>query len=419
MRRNLFLVVSQVVASLPQTIRSRGCKGMKRGEDQGPTRKLLEDMRVLILGGNNAACVRLFQFLADGPRVREVSFIGHPFARDLLRHSQLMVCRDGCVREWVIKRGQHHGFISYLGDICITLCLLLFLRRRYDLYLSGVPHLAFLGLFLRALRFAEGTVYWTHDYHPNRFGNGILNYLYLKLDEICATRSDYAWNVVPQITEHRRQRGVKVSADRVLIVEDPVQAEHIEWLPLAEVPPASIINSGLVEGYGFDLLLETLPLVIAKQPRTRITVTTYQEFPQSLRKRMRELGLESRFDLLGYVADEGEYGRVLQRHRVGLAIYEPKVGTHKRYSESRAKSYLARGVVVIITRVAPIAVDIEREGAGIVIDYDKEQLAGAILKLLSDDEFYERCRENAINLAQRYRAERIFPPSLRRMGVEV
>jgi glycosyltransferase involved in cell wall biosynthesis len=76
-------------------------------------------------------------------------------------------------------------------------------------------------------------------------------------------------------------------------------------------------------------------------------------------------------------------------------------------------------VVVIITRVAPIAVEIEREGAGIVIDYDKEQLAGAILRILSDDKFYRRCRENAINLAQQYRADRIFPSSLRRMGVEV
>jgi glycosyltransferase involved in cell wall biosynthesis len=391
----------------------------KRGRNSVRASKPLADMRVVILGGNNAACGRLFKFLADGPRVREVIFIGHPFARDLLRRSQLMVCRDGRVREWVIKRGQHYGFISYLGDICITLFLLLFLKRRYDLYFSGVPHLALLGLLLGALRIAERTVYWTHDYHPKRFRNGILNDLYLKLDEICATRSAYTWNVVPQITEDRRQRGVRVSPDRVLVVGDPLRAEQIDWLPLEEVPPASIINSGLVEGYGFDLLLEALPLVIAKQPKTRITVTTYQEFPQSLRARMRELGLESRFDLLGYVADEGEYSRVVQRHRVGLALYEPKVGTHKRYSESRAKSYLARGVVVIITRVAPIAVEIEREGAGIVIDYDKEQLAGAILRILSDDKFYRRCRENAINLAQQYRADRIFPSTLRRMGVEV
>src|SRR5713101_479589 len=189
-----FLVTSQVVAGSSHTRRRRGCKGMKkRGGDPGPIRKPLADMRVLIVGGNNAACALpdLFQFLADGPRVREVSFIGHPFARDLLRRSQLMVCRDGRVREWAIKRGQHCGFVSYLGDICITLFLLLFLRRRYDLYLSGSPHLALLGLFLHALGIAERTVYWTHDYHPKRFRNGILNDLYLKLDEICATGAAY------------------------------------------------------------------------------------------------------------------------------------------------------------------------------------------------------------------------------------
>src|SRR5713226_7506991 len=179
-RGHRFLVARQVFAGSSDTRRRRGCKRLrKKGRNPGPARKPLADMRVLILGGNNAACVRLFQFLADGPRVREVSFIGHPFARDMLRRSQLIVCRDGRVREWIIKRGQHYGFISYLGDICVTLFLLLFLRRRYDLYLSGVPHLALLGLFLRALRIAEITVYWTHDYHPKRFRNRILNDLYL------------------------------------------------------------------------------------------------------------------------------------------------------------------------------------------------------------------------------------------------
>jgi len=394
----------------------------KRRKNPRPAKERLADMRVLIVGGNNAACALpdLFQFLADGPKVREVSFVGHPFAQDLVRRSQLMVGRGGRVREWAMKRGQHHGPISHLVDIFITLFLLLFLRRRYDLYVSGSPHLVLLGLFLRSLGIVERTVSWTHDYHPKRFRNKVLNGLYLKLDEICATRSDYNWDVVPQIAEHRRRRGVRVSPERVLIVGDPLRAEQIDWLPFEEVPRASIINSGLVEaGYGFDLLLETLPQVIEKQPKTRVTVTTYQEFPQSLRRRIGELGLERHFDLLGYVADEDEYSQVLQRHRVGLALYEPRAGTHKRYSDSRAKPYLARAVAVIITRVSPIAAEIEREGAGIVIDYDKQQLADAILKLLSDDEFYKRCRENAINLAQQYRADKVFSSAFERMGIQL
>lgn len=405
--------------------RRRGrCEALeKRRKDPPPAKKRLADMRVLIVGNNIGACALpdLFQFLADGSRVRDVSFVGHPFTQVLARRSNLTTtARGGRVREWVIKRGSHHGLISYLVDIFITLFWLLFLRRRYDLYLSGTLHLVLLGLFLRSLSIVERTVFWTHDYHPKRFRNKVLNGLYLKLDEICATRSDYTWNVVPQIAEHRRQRGMRASPHNVLIVGDPVLAEQIGWLPVEEVPPASIINSGLVEeGYGFDLLLEALPQVIEKQPKIRVTVTTYQEFPQSLLRRIRELGLEPHFDLLGYIADENEYSRVVQRHRVGLALYEPRAGTHKRYSDSRAKPYLARGLAVIVTRVAPIAAEIEREGAGIVIDYDKQQLADAILKLLSDDEFYRRCREKAITLAQHYCADRVFASAFERMGINV
>lgn len=337
-----------------------------------------------------------------------------------MRRSQLIDARNGEVREWAIKRERYRGAISHLGDIFVTLFFLLTRRRRYDLYVSGTPHLVLLGLLLRSLGVVERTVCWTHDYHPQRFGNNILNGLYLKLDEVCATRSDYDWDVVPQIAEHRRQRGLRLSSERVLVVGDPVRAEQMDSLPPEEVPVASVINSGLVEaGYGFDLLLEALPKVIEKQPMTRVTVTTYQEFPQSLSRRIRELHLEPYFDLLGYVADEDEYTRVVQRHRVGLALYEPRAGTHKRYSDSRAKPYLARGVPVITTHVPPIAAEIEREGAGIVIDYDKEQLAEAILKLLSDDDFYRRCRANAIELVQRYQADRVFSTAFQRMGIEV
>jgi len=388
----------------------------------GPAKQQLADMRVLVVGGNSAACAvpDLFQFLAEGPRVRDVSFIGHSFAQELLRRSQLMVAGGGRVREWVIKRGQHHGLISYLVDILITLFWLLFLRRRYDLYLAGTLHLVLLGLFLRSLGIVERTVFWTHDYHPRRFRNKVLNGLYLKLDEICATRSDYTWNVVPQIAEHRRQRGVSVSPERVMVVGDPLRAEQIGWLPLEEVPPASIINSGTVEeaGYGFNLLLEALPRVIRKEPKAKVTVTTYMGFPENLRRRIRKLGLEAHFSLRGYIADELEYAQAVQRHRVGLAIYEPIPNTHKRYSDSRAKLYAALGVPVIITRVSPIAAEIEAAGAGIVIDHEKEQLAEAILKLLTNDDFYRRCRDNAINLAQQYRADKVFPAAFRRMGIE-
>jgi len=382
----------------------------------------LAEMRVLIVGGNNTAgpLPDLARYLGEGGRAREVSFIGHPFAQDIVRRSQLLRWNRGrSAVEATVERERHSGALSYLLDLALTLHFLVRLRRRYDLYVSGTPHFGLLGLLLRRLGVVKGTTFWTHDYHPRRFRNPLLNRLYLGLDRLLAETSDWLWDVVPTITEHRRQRGVWLGADRVLTVGDPLEAREICCLPAEEVPAGAVLFSGLVDdGYGFDLLLEAMPLVASRRPDARVTVTTYQPFPETLRRGIRERGLEDRFDLLGFIANDDEYSRVIQRHRIGLAIYEPRPGSHKRYSDSRAKTYMARGGPVITTSLPPIAAEIESAGAGIVVDYSKEALAGAITDLLCDDDLYRRCRASALALAQGYTAERVFQAAFRRMGIE-
>lgn len=382
----------------------------------------LRDMRVLLVGGNNPAgpLPDLMRFLAQGRRARETNFIGHPFAEDLVRRSQLLHRNGSEMVERIVPRERHWGALSYLGDLVLTSYFLLRLRRQHHLYVSGSPHFALLGLALRRLGLVGRTIFWTHDYHPRRFENRLLNDLYLRLDQLVAEQADWNWDVVPTIAEHRLQRGVRLPAERALTVGDPIEEQEISWLPPEEVPRGSVLFSGLVgAGYGFELLLAAMPQVLQREPQAKVTVTTYQEFPRALRRRIRETGLEEHFDVLGFIPDEGEYSRVVQRHRLGLALYEPRPGTHKRYSDSRAKTYLARGLPVVITRVPPIAAEIERAGAGIVIDYDAEELAAAILKLLRDDKFYGRCRANALALAQEYLAQRVFGDAFRRMGIDL
>lgn len=380
----------------------------------------LRRARVLIVGGNNTAgpLPDLTRFLSDG-RAREVSFIGHPFADDVVRQSQLLHCGRRCL-ERTIGREPHWGALSYLWDLALTVFFLLMLRRQYDLYVSGSPHFGLLGLLLKRLGIVGQTVFWTHDYHPKRFSSHLLNGLYLRLDRLLAEESDWAWDVVPTIKEHRLGRGLRLRRDRMLVVGDPLEEREMASLPPGEARTGSVLFSGLVkDGYGFELLLEAIPAVLMREPSATVTVTTYQPFPERLRRLMRERGLEDNFELLGFIPDENEYTRLVQRHRVGLALYEPRTGTHKRYSDSRVKTYMARGVPVVVTGVPPIAAEIERAGAGIVIDYDADQLAAAILKLLGDEEFYRRCRANALALAREYSTERVFGAAFRRMGIEL
>ena len=387
--------------------------------------KKLSDLRVLIVGNNNtgSAPIRAYRFLRERRLAKRVTFIGHPLAEERVRRSQLAQFESATNQEHerVIQREGSLASLSYAVDILVTLRLLVSAGSRYDLYIGSSPHLGLLGLILRALGVVRHTVFWTVDYFPRRFGNPWLNNLYLKLDEICVIRSDYAWNLTSAMGEARSERGIRTEDGRMYTVPHPIEDRELRSVSAEEAEPDALLYSGLLKPeYGFDLLLAALPLVAEKRPGVKVTITTYGEIPDGMERALEQRGLRGRFHILGYVADDDEYSRIVQSHRLGLATYRPSQQAYKRYADvSRAKSYLARGLPVIITRVPPIAVEIERQGAGIVIDYDKEQLAEAILKLLSDDEFHRRCQENAISLAEQYRADTVFSSAFQHMGIEV
>ena len=71
-------------------------------------------MRVLLVGGNNTAgpLPDLMRFLAQDARARETSFIGHPFAEDLVRRSQLLHRNGSQMVERAVPRERHRGALG-------------------------------------------------------------------------------------------------------------------------------------------------------------------------------------------------------------------------------------------------------------------------------------------------------------------
>jgi glycosyltransferase involved in cell wall biosynthesis len=70
--------------------------------------------------------------------------------------------------------------------------------------------------------------------------------------------------------------------------------------------------------------------------------------------------------------------------------------------------YMTCGVPVVITDVPPIAKEIAAHNAGIVVAYDKAELANAVVQILADDERLTEYRRNAGALAHKYNWVDIF-----------
>jgi glycosyltransferase involved in cell wall biosynthesis len=166
--------------------------------------------------------------------------------------------------------------------------------------------------------------------------------------------------------------------------------------------------------HGFELLIDALPLVLNRIPDIRVTVISYEIIPESLRKRISDLRLELHFEILGYIKDNEDLGKILMKRKIGLALYPENF---KVYNDiARPKTLLSKGLPVIITTSPVLAKDIKDKNAGIVIRFDKDELCSAIIRLFEDKKFFEQCRTNAIALASKYSAQVIFEETFKQMA---
>jgi glycosyltransferase involved in cell wall biosynthesis len=319
----------------------------------------------------------------------------------------------------MLRRRRAGVIRSSLVDIALTLQFVLRLRRRFDLYIGAGQHLILLGLFLRRLRVVKKVVAFSMDYWPQKYRTRFLDRLYHTLDAYCVTRADWVFNASAAMFEARLRRGIKLDPARQITVPHPIEAHEIGSVPRDQLEPDSLIFAGLAGAeYGFELLIDAMALVLRRNPATTITVTGYGELSAHLREMIARRGLTGAFRLAGYISDAADFRHVLRRKRVGLAPYSPLETSCKRYTDvSRPKIYMANGVPPIITRVPPLAREIEAMGAGLVVDYDKEQLADAILRLLADDELHEHCRQRGFDLVKQYDAETICDNALGALGI--
>jgi glycosyltransferase involved in cell wall biosynthesis len=308
-------------------------------------------------------------------------------------------------------RATYHGLLIRYSPVYLSCGQ----KHKYDLYIGvGTWFQVFTGLFLKRIGFVKRIIFWTTDYSPVRFRNPILKRMYAMFDKFCVERTDYAWSPTYRIVEDRVEKGYGFDPKKQIVVPYGIEPCEIEHVPSKLLLPYSLVYLGVLrENCGFELLLEALPLVIKKIPAVKVTVITYESFPIKWLKWIDDHNLKSNFEILGYISDNRELGKILKLRKVGLVLYER---SFKTFSDpARPKTFLSKGLPLVITNVPLIANEISQNEAGVVIRYDKDELSQAILKLLEDNRFYLKCRENAVKLSAEYDIEKIFDHAFEQM----
>lgn len=349
-------------------------------------------------------------------KVNKLLFIGHPFsyASDI-RSFYKIYSKGKLIEERKAFHWKLPEILLYLKDAFYTLFWILSRRQSFDLYIGADNLNASVGVLLKRTGRVKKVVLYTIDYHPQRFDNRILNWLYHWLDRFCLRNCNYVWNLSPLMAEARERQGIKEDKTAPqLVVPIGVKIERIERLPIEEINRHTIAYMGhLRENQGIELIIETLPDVIKDIPTAKLIIIGTGSLEPRLKSRVSELCLDEYVTFTGFIESHQEVERLLTSCAVGIAPYEPNPRSYTYYADpGKPKQYMACGLPVIITRVPWIAKEIEGKPMGIVINYDKTGLTNAVIKLLSNKEFYEECRRNAIQFASELSWDKIFSRAL-------
>lgn len=361
---------------------------------------LIFDKKIILVGHVSESygpMQALPKYLAKN--VHEFAVISHPFSYSGIPTAICTEFRNGKTKKIFSGPKYKPGYlVNFLIDFFLTFYFILRLGRKWDFYIGSDCLNAFSGIILRSIGVTKKVIFYEYDYTPARFQNKILNRIFHWLNGFAAKYSDMIWDNPPKLEKIRTRQGADLK--KVLRVPHAVDLDKVRIPALDKINRQTLVYAGHVtRSKGLGLIVEALKRVVKIIPNIRISILGSGPYEPILKQLVKKNRMEKYFKFFGYT-DHDWVLSYLPSCGVALAPYLPEEGGTFQYSEPlKVKDYLGCGLPIIITRVPLIAQEIEARKLGIAIDYDEKALGEAIVKLLTNDEFYQICRKNVLKYA--------------------
>lgn len=166
----------------------------------------------------------------------------------------------------------------------------------------------------------------------------------------------------------------------------------------------AIYCGGITELRGAFRILEAIKLVVREIPDLKVLFLG-SFFPPGLKDQMENYGAENKIKDNVILKTEVAYNDVAQYYRqsnLGLGIFLP-VPTHRIILQIKIFEYFAFGLPIIGSNFGHIRNYILQNNAGIIVDPENpDDIAKAMIRLLTDENLYSSLSKNATNASVNY-----------------
>ena len=281
----------------------------------------------------------------------------------------------------------------YVFSFCAAL---LFLRRRFHLFIGVATFPAFMGVVLKICGLVDKTVYYCLDYYPPPRTPALhrcLNFLFRHMDSFVVRHADLVWSLSPALSGARaRYSKIDAAAYKELVVPLGYADEVCRDLPFGQRERWTLGFVGtLSPNQGLQLAIEAMPELRVMFPEVRVRVIGGGLFAGQLKQMAERSGVAGHFIFHGFVPSDEEVYSILSRCMAGLALWMCRPDDNALYADTgKPKLYAMLGLPVIITQDAFSAAAVRETQAGLTIPYDKAAFINAVTRIISDEASFER-----------------------------
>ena len=266
---------------------------------------------------------------------------------------------------------------------------------------------SWVGNVLKSFGFVDKTIFWVWDYYPPKHPRKIIifmRWLYWRFDKM-ATKSDILVFLNKRVANLHRSMGIlqKTTVYKIIPIGTSPSFSKRN-INKAKLKRLNIAFVGVIKkSQGLDIIFNNSKLYNKLSFKIKLDIIgAGPEFAY-----YKELANKTEYEchFHGYISDK-QIDRILKKSHVGIAPYVPSKNNVAYFGDpSKIKQYLSSGLPVITTNVFEFSKEIKAHTAGIIINYNAQDLLKALRKITKS---YPKYSGGAYNLAKKYSYKKIY-----------
>ena len=297
--------------------------------------------------------------------------------------------------------------ITFLEIIFYSIWLKIKLKR-IDIYFTVNAFTAWIGSILKAIGVIEKTIFWVWDYYPPIHENKIvmlMRYIYWQFDKI-SSHSDRVAFVNRRLLDLRKDIGIFQKDAQYPIV--PIGTDKLPYTHVDKKSNKKVLFGFigvLKKSQGVEIVFDNADELLKEFGDIGYEIVGSGPDEDYFRERAKMSDIHVKF--YGYLEGES-FNDVLRKCTIGIATYVPDVSNVSHYGDpGKIKRYLSLGIPVIATNILEFSNEIEKSGAGVIIDYyNPNAFVNAVKKIMGKHSEYSK---NAYALSKKYYYKKIYP----------